>query len=131
MQISRHLKDFTRSCNKHDTRNKYDTKFCSKTSIFLGVILCCSNFYAPWIESNKVYNCYNIINPIKGFVNGKFKQRGLRNMTIASYPQTAEEIYIKCFILFPFPNLDQELCKIKMKLNNSTICSRSRNCYHY
>ena len=52
-------------------------------------------------------------------------------MKIASYPQTVEEIYIKHFIPFPFPNLDQELCKIKTKLNNSTICSRSGNCYHY
>ena len=55
------------------------------------------------------------INPIKGSVNGNFKQRGLRKMTIASYPQTTKEIYKKNFIPFPFPNLDQELCKIKMK----------------
>ena len=55
---------------------------------------------------------------IKGSVNGNFKQPGLRKMTIASYPQTVEEIYIKHFIPFPFPNLDQELCKIKTKLNN-------------
>jgi len=62
-------------------------------------------------------------------------------MTIASYPQTAEDIYIyiyiymyvyiKHFIPFPFPNLDQELHSIKTESNNSTICSRSRNCYHY
>ena len=44
VQINRYLKDFTRSYSKHDTRNKYDTKFCSITSIFLGVRLCCSNF---------------------------------------------------------------------------------------
>ena len=55
------------------------------------------------------------INPIKGSVNGNFKQRGLRKMTISSYPQTTEEIYKKHFIFFSFPNLDQELCKIKTK----------------
>ena len=107
------------------------TQFCSKTSIFLGVRLYFLNFKEPWIGSNKVYNCCNIINPIKGSVNGNFKQQGLRKMTIASYPQTTEEIYKKHFIFFSFPNLDQELCKIKTKYNNLTIYSRSRNCYHY
>ena len=42
-------------------------------------------------------------------------------MTIASYPQTTKEIYKKKFIPFPFPNLDQELCKIKMKWNNLIV----------
>ena len=42
-------------------------------------------------------------------------------MTIASYPQTTKEIYKKNFIPFPFPNLDQELCKIKMKWNNLIV----------
>ena len=37
-------------------------------------------------------------------------------MTISSYPQTTEEIYKKNFIFFSFPNLDQELCKIKNEI---------------
>ena len=68
--------------------------------------------------SNKVYNCCNIINPIKGFVNGNINQQGLRKMTINHISNCKRNIY-KTFYSLPFPNLDQIRNCAKLKWNQT------------